>query len=127
MEITAQTSQTVPGQQSIKKQGSRVDTPANVVSEAKNIISTNDAKPVSESLKEYQKSEIENKVSQLNDHMQNLDRNLQFSVDEQSGSSVITIRDTETEEIIRQFPSDEVLNARSAIERVKGLLLETKA
>lgn len=126
MEITVQTSQPVPGQQSLQKQGSLVDTPAIVVSDAKNITLNNDAKPIEEPLKD-RLSEIEDKVSQLNDHMQTIKRNLQFTVDESSGASVIIIRDTETGKIIRQFPSDEVLNARNAVEKMRGLLIETKA
>lgn len=74
-----------------------------------------------------QLSEIQNKVAQLNDYVQNLDRNLQFTIDERTGSEVITVRDKETDEIIRQVPSEEVLKARSVIEQMKGLLLETKA
>lgn len=136
MEITVQTSQSVPGQQSLQKQGSLVDAPAIVVSDAKKITMNNDARPTEEPLKdrlseiEYkvsQLSEIEYKVSQLNDHMQTIKRNLEFTVDDRSGASVITISDTETGEVIRQFPSEEVLNARNAVEKMKGLLIETKA
>lgn len=126
MDITIQTSQPVPGQQSIQKQGSQVDTPAIVVSDAEKITLNNDAKPADEPLRD-RLSEIEEKVSQLNDHMQTIKRNLEFTVDDRSGASVIIISDTETGEVIRQFPSDEVLNARNAVEKMKGLLIETKA
>lgn len=74
-----------------------------------------------------QLSEIQDKVAQLNDHVQNLARSLQFTIDDRSGSEVITVTDTETDEVIRQFPSEEVLKSRSAMDQLKGLLLETKA
>jgi flagellar protein FlaG len=48
-------------------------------------------------------------VSDINDYIQNVQRSLQFTVDEASGKDVVTVLDKETEEIIRQFPSDEVL------------------
>jgi len=70
---------------------------------------------------------VRDKVSQLNEQMQSLERHLQFTVDEESGDSVITVRDAKTEEIIRQFPSDELLKARSAVDNFKGLLIEVDA
>lgn len=48
-------------------------------------------------------------VAQLNDYMQNVERSLQFTIDEESGKDVVTVLDKKTEEIIRQFPSEEVL------------------
>jgi flagellar protein FlaG len=45
-------------------------------------------------------------------------------VDDESGDSIVTVRDAETEEVIRQFPSDELLKARHSIDTVKGMLLE---
>jgi flagellar protein FlaG len=62
------------------------------------------------------KNEIQNQaenlhvaVSQINDYVQNLQRNLQFSVDEVTGKDVVTIIDSETEQVIRQIPSEEIL------------------
>jgi len=87
-------------------------------------LATNE-KPVEE-VGQVQRQVLQEKVAQLNDHMQNLSRNLQFTVDEESGDSVVTVRDSETEEIIRQFPSEEVLNAKNAANKFKGILLEAK-
>ncbi|GLQ01075.1 hypothetical protein GCM10007891_29280 [Methylophaga thalassica] len=70
---------------------------------------------------------LRDKVAQLNDYMQNMNRNLQFSVDDTSGDTVIKVIDSETEEVVRQIPSEEILEARHAIEKYRGILLETKA
>jgi flagellar protein FlaG len=59
--------------------------------------------------------------------MQNLNRSLQFSVDDESGDTVIKVVDSETEELVRQIPSEEILRARNAIEKYRGILLETQA
>ena len=48
-------------------------------------------------------------VSQINDYVQNLQRNLQFTVDEATGKDVVTIIDSESKEVIRQLPSEEAL------------------
>ena len=70
---------------------------------------------------------VRDKVSQLNDQMQNLNRQLQFTVDEESGDSVVTVRDAKTEEIIRQFPSEELLKARHTADNFKGILIKVDA
>ena len=48
-------------------------------------------------------------VSQINDYVQNLQRNLQFTIDEATGKNVVTIIDSESKEVIRQLPSEEAL------------------
>jgi len=70
---------------------------------------------------------LRDKVAELNDYMQNLNRSLQFSVDDESGDTVIKVVDSETEELVRQIPSEEILRARNAIEKYRGILLETQA
>lgn len=48
-------------------------------------------------------------VSNLNDYVQVIRRELQFSVDRESGRTVVTVVDAETGEKIRQIPREEVL------------------
>ena len=43
---------------------------------------------------------------------------LYFSVDEASGRSVVTVIDADTSEVIRQFPSDEMLNVSRRLAQV---------
>jgi flagellar protein FlaG len=81
----------------------------------------------SDSGQESAAEKLRDKVSQLNDQMQNLNRSLQFTVDEKSGDSVVTVRDAETDEIIRQFPSEELLKARNAVDNIKGILIQVDA
>ena len=45
-----------------------------------------------------------------------LDRRLSFSVDESSGKSVFIIRDAQTSEVLKQFPSEEMLNVARRLE-----------
>jgi len=54
-------------------------------------------------------------VSQINDHVQNIQRNLQFTVDDITGKDVVTVVDSETEQVIRQIPSEEVLEVARRI------------
>jgi len=59
--------------------------------------------------REKQAENLQVAVSQINDYVQNLQRNLQFTVDEATGKDVVTIIDSESKEVIRQLPTEEAL------------------
>jgi flagellar protein FlaG len=62
--------------------------------------------------------ELKQAVSQLNDFVQNMQRNLQFSIDKESGAMVVKVIDAKSEKVIRQMPSEETLRlARSLAEQ----------
>ena len=73
--------------------------------------------------------ELQNVVKRLNEHVQMISRDLQFSVDEQSGRSVIRVVNAETQELVRQIPSEEVLRISQYIkeqtDEVAGLIFHT--
>jgi flagellar protein FlaG len=48
-------------------------------------------------------------VDKLNSKAQNLNRNLEFSIDQDSGEVLVKVVDAKTHEVIRQIPSDEAL------------------
>jgi flagellar protein FlaG len=48
-------------------------------------------------------------------------------VDDQSGNTVVKVIDSETDELIRQVPAQEILDVKNAINEYRGLLFETKA
>ena len=52
--------------------------------------------------------ELEGAVEQLNGFMQSIKRELHFSIDDESGRTVIKVIDSETQEIIRQIPPEQV-------------------
>ena len=54
--------------------------------------------------------QIEQAVAIMNDHVQQIHRQLQFSIDQSSERIVIKVIDSDTDEIIRQIPSEEALN-----------------
>ncbi|GAA6153297.1 flagellar protein FlaG [Pseudoteredinibacter isoporae] len=49
-------------------------------------------------------------VSRLNDYVQSSKRELQFSMDESTGRTVITVIDSNTSKVIRQLPDDVALD-----------------
>lgn len=83
---------------------------------------------------QYEKPNLEQlteAVEQLNDHLQTIDRDLQFSIDDASGHTVVKVINSETDEIIRQMPSEEVLrisqSVKEQIENLPGLIIESSA
>lgn len=62
--------------------------------------------------------QLEQAVSRINDYVQNQQRTLQFSVDEDSGRNVVKVLDKETDEVIRQIPQEEVLVIARRIEEL---------
>jgi flagellar protein FlaG len=52
---------------------------------------------------------------------------LQFSLDQDSGRTVVKMIDTQTEEVLRQFPSEEMLAISKSIDRMQGLLINREA
>lgn len=85
--------------------------------------------PASDTASKEQLREAMNKVSS---YMQNVQRNLNFSIDESTGQTVVKVIDAESEEVIRQFPSEEMLALARHLsemngESVSGLLMQSKA
>jgi len=54
-------------------------------------------------------------VKTLNDQMQVVKRELHFSVDKESGATVIKVMDLSTKEVIRQIPNEEALTVARTI------------
>ncbi len=66
-------------------------------------------KDAANNTEEVQK-DLEQAVSRLNDYVQSSQRELQFSMDESSGRTVITVIDSNTSEVIRQLPDKVALD-----------------
>lgn len=66
-------------------------------------------------------------VNRLNEHIQITQRSLRFSVDEASGRTVVTVVDTQSDEVIRQIPSEEVLALIQHLRNDDGLLINEQA
>jgi flagellar protein FlaG len=55
------------------------------------------------------KSALNQAVSKLNDHVQNIRRTLSFSISETTGRTIIEVYDSETDELIRQIPPEQTV------------------
>jgi flagellar protein FlaG len=66
--------------------------------------------PSKEYKKQVSEEEVEDAVREINDYVQSMQRELQFTVDKESGKTVIKVIDSNTKELIRQIPGEEALN-----------------
>ena len=66
--------------------------------------------------------QVQRAAETINRQLQTVAPNLRFSVDEDTGKTVVRVVDTDTGETIRQVPSEEVLAISRSIDRLQGLL-----
>ena len=71
--------------------------------------------------------QLEKVAQQLQEFVGDLNRSLEFSVDEDSGRDVIKVIDTDSGDILKQFPSEEVLTLVSKLSEMIGGFVDTKA
>jgi flagellar protein FlaG len=55
-----------------------------------------------------------------------MNRSLQFQLDEGTGQMVVTLRDAETGEVIRQVPGEDALRIAQRIEQGLSMMLDEK-
>lgn len=76
-------------------------------------------------------AQLQHVLDSLNKSMQQSNRSMEFSVDANTKRLVVKLTDTETGQLIRQFPSEEVLAIAQSIDQYlsqhQGLLLKQKA
>ncbi|PTY36771.1 hypothetical protein BGP77_05655 [Saccharospirillum sp. MSK14-1] len=67
--------------------------------------------------------ELELAVAKLNDYVQQTERKLNFQVDEESGLTIIRVFEKQSEELIRQIPSEEVVSLAQKLNQEEPLML----
>lgn len=76
---------------------------------------------------ETSRQDLEDAVKAVNDFLKPINNAIQFSLDSESGKTIVKVIDVETKDIIRQFPSEEMMSIARAIDKMKGLLVQQKA
>ncbi|NQY48160.1 MAG: flagellar protein FlaG [Colwellia sp.] len=70
--------------------------------------------------------QLEKVAQQLQDFVGDLNRSLEFSVDKDSGRDVIKVFDRESGDLLKQFPSEEVLTLVSKLSDMVGGFIDAK-
>ncbi|MGB5180269.1 MAG: flagellar protein FlaG [Gammaproteobacteria bacterium] len=71
--------------------------------------------------------ELTGAVNQLNGYLEEAHRGLRFSIDDDSGRTIVRVIDTETDEVIRQIPSEEMLAVIRHFSEITGKLFNEVA
>jgi len=78
--------------------------------------------------RESLREQVEQAVEEMKRSVESLTaNNLQFSIDEETGKTVIRIVDRQTGETIRQIPAEEIIALAKALDDMQGMLLRQKA
>ncbi len=70
---------------------------------------------------------LDSAVASISSFVQNVQRSLDFSVDDSSGEVVVRVTDRDTGKVIRQLPSEEALRLSEQLESLRSLMFETRA
>jgi flagellar protein FlaG len=71
--------------------------------------------------------QVSNAVKEISSFFQMAQRSLEFSLDDVSGQMVMQIKDTETNKVIRQIPSEDVLKLAKRLDDLTGVLFKASA
>lgn len=95
-------------------QTKQVPTGNSAISEIKQLDSTNRDSVV----QSIDKASLQDAVDNINNRVQNIQRDLSFSVDDDSGLTVIKVLDRQSGELIRQIPSEEVIAIANVLNEI---------
>ncbi|MBI2307781.1 MAG: flagellar protein FlaG [Rhodocyclales bacterium] len=71
--------------------------------------------------------EVESAVKKVQNFVSAKAADIQFSIDEDIGVTVVKVVDRGTKEVIRQIPSEEMLEIAKALDKLQGLLVKQQA
>ncbi len=63
-------------------------------------------------------------AEQIESYLKSVGRELQFSIDEETGETVITVRDASTGEIVRQIPKAEAMRIAHSLGSQTNALID---
>lgn len=69
------------------------------------------------------KEQLEVAVTQLNNYIQTIQRDLEFKTDDASGKTIVTVVDRHTSEVVRQIPDDVALTLAQKLQQDEPLSL----
>lgn len=71
--------------------------------------------------------QVKRAVKAINETVKAFTRDLEFTTDEDTKKTVVKVVDVNTREVVRQIPSEEVLNIAKALDKLQGLIIRQKA
>jgi flagellar protein FlaG len=72
-------------------------------------------------------AELKQRVDELNAAMKVHASSIEFSIDDDSGRTIVKVVDTDTDTVLRQYPSKELLAISKQIDKFQGMFVKTQA
>lgn len=72
-------------------------------------------------------ADVQQAITAIREALRPVSNSLEFSVDNGSGKTIVRVMDLETRQLIRQIPSQEIVEIARVLERLEGLLLRQRA
>jgi flagellar protein FlaG len=72
-------------------------------------------------------AQLSQAVNQINQIVQSINPGVEFTVDGVTGPVVVKVMDVQSQEVIRQFPSQAALSIAQALDNLQGVLLQHKS
>jgi flagellar protein FlaG len=69
---------------------------------------------------------VKDAVKAANEAVRQVATNLKFETDDSTGAMVVRVIDSETQKVLRQMPSEEMLSLAKAMDRMRGLMIHLK-
>lgn len=70
---------------------------------------------------------LDTAVAAINRFLKPVTSSIEFSVDKDSGRTIVQVIDTDTQDVLRQFPSKDALAISHQLDKLQGLLIRDKA
>lgn len=71
--------------------------------------------------------QVQEAVQKTNDFIRPFNGALRFEVEPDTNETIVKIIDQETKEVVKQIPSEEMINLAKALDQLKGLLVKQQA
>lgn len=73
------------------------------------------------------RAKLDRAVESINKFLKPVNSGVEFSIDEDSGRTVVQVIDTDTRDVLRQYPTKQALEISHDLAKLQGLLLQDKA
>jgi flagellar protein FlaG len=110
--------------QSLTDTVSRTATGAVTPAAVKPVVAPAAVASAADSVQRNLKSQAAAVAAQLQEYLQSTRRDIEFRVDADTGTQIVTVRDANTGEVIRQMPSEEVLRVLKGLNAPQGTLVD---
>lgn len=114
--------------QSIGNQAFSMPTEPQVTSrQSESVASLSEEKSSQSALSTSSPKQVEDAVKSMNDFVGSINSSLNFSVDNDTGKTIVKVMDLETKKVLKQIPSEDMVAMAKAVDKLKGLLVNQKA